>query len=388
EKLQEVATAVFTINYVVDGEVIKSEEGITVVGSEITADATLTIDDQKYYLAEGATTTLTVEADADNILNVNMRKAYVYNYIVKNNVNDDTINGECIEGGSATVPFSKYSIAEDGTVWTKDAINKEYNVTFTPDAYDYVIKLEYTATDIKDGIFFSEGENIDGMTKATGSNANIRCSNAAGGYSDEVVTLYTLPAGTYKVSLGVWGNEGNTFVAKAGETTVLTAETKGWFYEAVSEEFTVETETALTFEGANSSKPLDYVLITGSLKEIVNSVVIDTKDLASEYTIGDTFKLKATVDSDNSSADPQVTWTSSKPAVATVDKAGNVKVVGAGNVRITASYGGKSASCSIKCYPQVGDAKMDGGITIDDAVEITNFVVGKKTAPADWDKDE
>ena len=391
EELQVVTTADYTINYVCDGETIKTVEGNDVIGNEVTADSTITVDDQKYYVAEGATTALTVEADADNILNVNMRKAYVYNYSVKNNVTDDAIKGSVVEGESATVAYSRYILDNEGVVWEKTpGKSSPYTISFTPDKNNFETSLEYTATDIKDGIFFSEAENIDGMTYTDNKNANVnaRCSNAAGGYADEAVTLYTLPAGTYKVRLGVWGNAGNTFVAKVGETTVLTAETQGYWLEAVSEEFTVETETALTFEGANSSKPLDYVLITGSLKEIVNSVVIDTKDLASEYTIGDTFKLKATVDSDNSSADPQVTWTSSKPAVATVDKAGNVKVVGAGNVRITASYGGKSASCSIKCYPQVGDAKMDGGVTIDDAVEITNFVVGKKTAPADWDKDE
>ncbi|MDE7420814.1 MAG: Ig-like domain-containing protein [Muribaculaceae bacterium] len=287
EELQTVTMIDYTVNYTCDGEIIKTEEGSTTAGNEVTAATTLTVDDQKYYLAEGAETVLIVTEEGENVLNVEMRKAYVFNYIVKNNVNEETMTGECVEGESATVPFSKYILAADGTVWTKGAnsSNPWYGETITPDADNYEVTLEYAVAtetikaenegeedivnDITNGIFFSEAENIEGMTEATGSNANIRCSNQAGGYAEEAVALYTLKPGTYKVRIGVWGNAGAEFVVKAGEETIMTAETQGYWFEAASEEFTLAEETALTFEGANASHPLDYILITGKEKSDV-----------------------------------------------------------------------------------------------------------------------
>ncbi|MDE5848729.1 MAG: hypothetical protein K2H38_01130, partial [Muribaculaceae bacterium] len=188
-----------------------------------------------------------------------------WNYTVKNNVNDEVKTGTCLEGLSATVPYSRYILASDGTVWMKDATNKEYNYTFTPDVDNYETTLEYSATEITDGIYFVEGEDIKGMTVATGSNANIRCSNSAGGFAEEAVEVYTLKPGTYVVRMGVWGNDGETFTVKAGEETVCSAATKGWWFEEVGTEFTLTAETALTFEGATSSRPLDYILITGTV---------------------------------------------------------------------------------------------------------------------------
>ncbi len=47
-----------------------------------------------------------------------------WTYNVKNNVNDDVVTGTCLEGLSATVPFCRYILAADGTVWKKEPINK------------------------------------------------------------------------------------------------------------------------------------------------------------------------------------------------------------------------------------------------------------------------
>lgn len=266
EEIQEVAIATYTINYLFNGSTIKSETGEMAVGSEITATSPLTIDGQKYYFADGATTSMIIEAGIENVLNIDMREAYIYSYTVSNNVNSDVKTGDCVEGESATVPFSRYILDEKGNVWKKDAnkTNPWYGITFTPTSNNYTETLVYSE-DLSDGIYFVEGEYIEGMTETAEANADIRCSNAAGGYADEVVDIYTLKPGSYKVTIGVWGNTGATFTVKAGEEVVLTAETKGYWNEVVSEEFTLTEETTLTFEGANSSKPLDYVLITGTV---------------------------------------------------------------------------------------------------------------------------
>ena len=283
EEIQEVSLASYTVNYLFEGTTIKTESGEIAVGAEVSATSPLTIDDQKYYFADGATTSMTIEAGGDNILNVDMRKAYIYNYTVKNNVNDDVKTGSCIEGESVSFPFNRYILDGNGTVWIKDAnkTNPWYGVSFTPDSDGYVETLNYTATDKTDGIFFSEAENIEGMSEATGSNADIRCSNAAGGYASEAITVCKLKPGDYKVSIGIWGNAGSKFTIKAENDTILSAETQGYWLETPPEPFTLTSETDLTFEGADGAHPLDYILITGEVKSIADYTIkfVDENDV-------------------------------------------------------------------------------------------------------------
>ncbi|MDE6017813.1 MAG: Ig-like domain-containing protein [Muribaculaceae bacterium] len=271
EELQEVKMVDYTINYMYDGSVILAGEiQFTKDGNKVEAKEPQTIDGQKYYFSDGATTSLTVKDGEENVLNVEMREAEIWQYTVNAVYGEDnkTVDsGTVIEGESVSVPFSRYIIAEDGAVWLKDKNGSDpnYGIDFTPKNDNHKETVNYTKTDITDGLVFIEAENLkDIMTVVTGSNTDIRCSNKAGGYAEGAVDVYTLNPGKYKVKIGVWGNGGKTFKVKAGsEEPVLTADTKGWWLESASEEFAVTKETALTFEGADGSHPVDYFLITG-----------------------------------------------------------------------------------------------------------------------------
>ena len=75
----------------------------------------------------------------------------------------------------------------------------------------------------------------------------------------------------------------------------------------------------------------------------VTGVTLDQSSLS--VSVGETASLKATVTPSN--ADSQtVTWTSSRPSVAKVSN-GTVTGVAEGVATITASVGGKSASCTV-----------------------------------------
>lgn len=102
---------------------------------------------------------------------------------------------------------------------------------------------------------------------------------------------------------------------------------------------------------------------------------------------GETVKFTATVLPENTT-DKIVAWSSSDESVAVVDDNGEVTVVGVGNVVITAACGEITSECALKCYPRIGDANWNGSITVADAVDISNYVVKKKTAPEEWDEEE
>lgn len=102
-------------------------------------------------------------------------------------------------------------------------------------------------------------------------------------------------------------------------------------------------------------------------------------------TKGETIKLTATVLPEDAT-EPDVTWTSSDNTIATVDENGNVKAVGVGKVTITAKAGDETAECAIKCYPQKGDATLDGSVSITDAIHIANYIVGKQEVKEGWEE--
>lgn len=264
-----------------------------------------------------------------------------WSYTVKNNVNDAVKTGTVLENEPATVAYSRYILATDGTVWKKDPCGGdkklEYRYTFTPDADNYTATLEYAATDITDGIAFLEAETIEGMTPTSKNNADVRCSDAEGAYAAEAVKVYTLKPGTYTVRIAGMGGSGSDdtrnvdFIVKAGENTILTKRTNGSWFEATSEEFVLTAETDITFEGANASHQFDYILING--KSIPVSGITLSKE-AVEIVKGADLQLTATVAPENAS-DKALTWTSSNEKVATVDQNGKVTAVEGGEAVIT-----------------------------------------------------
>ncbi len=89
------------------------------------------------------------------------------------------------------------------------------------------------------------------------------------------------------------------------------------------------------------------------------SITLNAYDV--EITVPETYQLIATVNPDNTT-DKTVTWTSSNPAVATVEADGLVKTVAEGTVVITATCGNAQAECKVKVNPLDGihDITADG----------------------------
>lgn len=84
------------------------------------------------------------------------------------------------------------------------------------------------------------------------------------------------------------------------------------------------------------------VTATSNAVESVKITDLDGKNVASEYTYGDTIELKATVLPE--AADQDVTWTSENESVATVNNDGVVTLLKAGEAKITAIAGDVSQS--------------------------------------------
>ncbi|MDE5850379.1 MAG: Ig-like domain-containing protein [Muribaculaceae bacterium] len=387
-EIQPVDYANYTLDYVCDGKSIKSETHVGVVGSAITLNdlqiANFFNEDKtaKYIYVSNDVDGKKVAAGGSTVVTINYRKAATWNYTVTNNVNSNVEEGSVLEGESAAIPYSKYIIAQDGTVWTKDATNKEYNFPVKPDTDDYVTEMVYKEY-AKDGIYFIEAEDIKDVSIEKNGQIATRGSNDKGAYSSEAVEVCTVKPGTYKVEIAVAGNSGATLSVFAGsEEPIVSASTNGNWTQVTSEEVTLVSETVVTFKGGASQKVLDYILITGKVTEVTD---IELNESVLELTIGNEKQLNASITPDIT--DVTIEWKSSKPNVATVEN-GKVTAVGVGKTTITATCGKATASCEVKVFAQQGDVTWNGSIDVTDATDITNYVVGKKTADEGWDAAE
>ena len=261
EEEQVVETATYTIQYQFGGETIKEETGSTVVGNTVDAVLPITVDGQKYYAADNATTSIVI-GKGSNTLVVDLRKAYEYSYTIKTSLGETIATGVSIEDEQIYVAYAKYLNVEGVLYEAAQGNSGYYKLSVIPDKDNYTYTITYSPTTKTNVVYFSEGEDIEGMTKDTGSNADIRCSMGAGGYSTDAVKATTLQPGKYMLTANVWGNSGSTIVIKAGEATVLSIETKGYIIESTtSEAFEVKEATDITIEGTASGKPLDYMYI-------------------------------------------------------------------------------------------------------------------------------
>ena len=135
-------------------------------------------------------------------------------------------------------------------------------------------------------------------------------------------------------------------------------------------------EQTITGVNAGSANVTMKEPITGTSKTVkvtveddsvpVKSVSIDVKE--STLAIGEEKTLKATVDPSNAS-DKRITWSSSNPSVATVDKNGKVKAVKAGNATITAKTrsGGKTDSFKVAVLKTTDNGAMT--LTVNDKTD-------------------
>ena len=114
----------------------------------------------------------------------------------------------------------------------------------------------------------------------------------------------------------------------------------------------------------------------------VESVTLDKETL--DLKEGETATLTATVLPEDAT-DKTVSWKSTNPDVATVDGEGNVTAILAGQASITASSGGKEASCQVT----VSKIEVDG-VTVNPAtlelVEGDVFQLSASVSPAEADQ--
>lgn len=294
------STTKYTIKYVdASGKDIKkAQEYDGIIGQNFTASTedmvAVYTSDKKYIYESGNETKAAVKEAASNVITLKFREAAKYNYTVKNNINDYSVSGTAFEGDNAKVAFSQY-ILKDGVLYETNKIDdnrKQFNWTFAVNEDNTVKTLIYKETNINNVAYYSEGENIEGLTIINSGNSAVRSSNSASAYAkDADIVFTTLPAGKYKLTSVVYkGSSADaTFSYKAGEKIIFThkAETIN-SHTKTSEEFTLNESTPISLvKGGGTNQGVDFIYIqrTGDATETVSVTEAGYATYATKYNV-------------------------------------------------------------------------------------------------------
>ena len=270
----------YTVKYVdEEGNTIKEDASYDEApGTEITVSdvdkANIVVDGVTYIYVSDDAEGQTVAEDGSTVITVKFRVAEMWSYTV-NEVCGEAIArstvSEGVENTTIKLPYRRYNVV-DGVLYMKDVTNKEYNYSFALNENGKEENLAYTATDITDVVYLTEGEDIPGLTRCTTSNTGIRSSNSSSAYLPEgkgKIKLVTLAPGTYKITAGIYDatsthNSHWYFFAGDEQVADLNCTTIN-FEELSSDEFTLETQTAIYLgEGGYSNRGVDFIYITGT----------------------------------------------------------------------------------------------------------------------------
>lgn len=275
------ATADYKVVYVCGGVEVK--EAVTrtgAVGTNVKLDdedkVTFYNEDktQKFVYASDDAESIEIAEDGSSVITVTFTEAPSYAYSVKGideseNELFTVAEGTALAGDNAKVAFSQYFLTDGGALLQADKIDdskKQYNYTFSLEADDTEKTITYKDNGLADVVFYAEGENIDGMKACTGSNVGIRCSASAAGTSSSAVVITTIPAGKYKIGVGLYDNSNSshhtaTFTIGGNKVSFATTNVNQNNY--VSEEIEVySSATQVIYDGVSStSNGLDYIYI-------------------------------------------------------------------------------------------------------------------------------
>lgn len=287
EAIDASASSTYTVKYIdANGNELKASD---IRSESIGSAATITDADKAAIYNEGHTTKYiyvsddadgqTVKGDGSTVITVTFREADIWNYTINAVDGDGNLlkalkSGTNFEAETFDVAYGAY-INVDGTIYKSGKLSsdkKGYYFSMTLNKNNLTKNVTFTASDITGVVYFSEAEDIEGLTPTNNSNTFIRSSNGASAYAANDDVVFTqLPNGKYKIATVICDaskNAGSVWNFKAGEQMVFefTASAVNWA-EGTSEEFELNqasTDIALVKNGGNNQGvDLIYIIKTG-----------------------------------------------------------------------------------------------------------------------------
>ena len=281
--VSEESTATF-INYTVsrqcDGAEIDTYTATGMVGKDVVLPTSpfYTENGQKYIYMDATGGAL---AEDNKEFIIYYEKAAEYSWVLnavdaEGNVLKKIKEGKAFQDDAVTVSYPRYVLLEgtaeapsDSLLYEAGVNNKEYNQYITMDADSKQVNVKYTAKEgISRVVYYSEAEDMSNYYKKelTTGNAAIRASQGKAVYTTYDASICTLPAGVYKLTVGLFDatrNLGDTLKFNNNRSEVATFITAAVNLSEQSKEIVLAAgKNSLSWvAGGSENWGLDYLFI-------------------------------------------------------------------------------------------------------------------------------
>ena len=249
----------------------KVYEGVA-IGSEQTASAndmaSFMANDKKWIYQSGNETITTVADAASNVITLVFREAATVNYSLTDATTSTVVaQGTGFEADVIPVYYPHYVLKENVLYeCPKQGSNPWYGVNITLGNTDTEKSINYTATEIENIVFVSEGEALTGASKNTGNYADIRSFGGCVGYAaTEDIVIANLPAGKYKIKADLFtptSAMGSQKIKVGEQVLTLTSTANGYHNEIETEEFELAAATdILLAAGGSGTNAVDWLYV-------------------------------------------------------------------------------------------------------------------------------
>lgn len=270
---QDVTTKDYTINYMYNGETLKTAEGTLPVDATIDAETAITVDGVKYLSVEVAPS-LTITDEGPNVLNVEVRQPYTATLSVTTVVGGDseTAVTNLVETDDKSVAWSyayPLYVKKDGAYYKADETATFGEGGNFADGQTINKTVTYSTADA-DVVFFADAKTVAGTKYqySNGADGNVAAQNAR----DRGISVGTLAAGAYEFVVNITAANKRSLVIRQSTNDPLAGvgtSTSDMATGIKSAVFVLDSETeSLWINGANSgevktnqSEEFDYVLI-------------------------------------------------------------------------------------------------------------------------------
>ena len=263
----------YTVKYVDEGgtEIKESTQGEGEVGAGITLTSSekksfLNNDETKKYIYKSDDSDgKKIASDGSTVVTITFREAATWKYTLNSSLGTKISDGSAFEEDVVYIAYPRY-ILQEKTLYEAGTTDKEYRKEITLDEDNKVETVTYTKS-INNVVFYSEGENLSGVTETIYGNIPVRASNAKAAKTAEDVNITTLAAGKYKFYVGAFtsaSKDYENYIVKIGVgDKVFAATVSGANLNVVTSEYDVEDGTQIKYlaDGSGDNSALDYIVI-------------------------------------------------------------------------------------------------------------------------------
>jgi len=242
-------------------------------------------EDKAYIYESDNSAEVVIAEDGSSVITVSFTIAPSYTYSIVDNLSNTLASGSAYLGDNVDFYVPYYAFANEkfykNPILSKGSLSYAKS-TISNISSDTVIVVTYTEEANTNVVFYSEAENLEGVTPYEDGYTQIRMSNGKAGYFAEQVAFTTLPAGKYNIEVATRSGETKFYAGKLGEGNEILSVSSSGAVTSEKADFILTEPTDIYASVGSSTIYFDYIIIrkTGDIEPVTVTITSADANLA------------------------------------------------------------------------------------------------------------